>query len=96
MASRAGVQLGPEQMHAIARALGEPKRFAIFEQIAATPALSCSSLDVQDVLSPATISHHLKELQDAGLVTAERDGRCMRLSVQRDVWNAYVAKLSRL
>ena len=90
------VQLSPEQTQAIARALGEPRRFAILQQIARQPVLPCSALCEHESISAATISHHLKELQDSGLVEGERDGRTMRLSLRRDVWDAYLRELGSL
>ena len=83
-------------MQAIARVIGAPRRFAILQQIAKEPALPCSALGEHACVSAATISHHLKELQEAGLVEGERDGRTMRLSFRRDVWEAYLRQLSTL
>lgn len=88
--------LTPENIQAIARALADPRRFAILHQIAANETLLCSRLDAQECISPATISHHLRELQEAGLVDARRDGRSMCLSLRRDVWNAYLRHLQQL
>ena len=96
MPSRRKVQLSPEQMQAIARVLGEPRRFAILQQIASEPALPCSALGEHACVSAATISHHLKELQEAGLVEGERDGRSIRLTFRRDVWEAYLRELASL
>ena len=86
-------KLTDEQTASIARALADPRRFAIFEQIARAGQLPCSALDVHEAISPATISHHLKELAEAGLIEAEREGRTMRLSVKRKAWKAYVKRL---
>lgn len=36
-------------------------------------------------LSRSTISHHFKELQNAGLITCERDGQIYRCKVNKDV-----------
>ena len=83
-------------MQAIARALADPRRFAILQQIASKDCTACGSLAEQKVLSPATISHHLKELADAGLIDVQREGRCASLSLHRDVWNAYLAQLAKL
>jgi ArsR family transcriptional regulator len=91
-----GVVLSEEQFHAIGRALADPRRFAILRQVAATDGLACSKLDEQEVISPATISHHLKELNEAGLVEVEREGRCANLSLRRTVWQAYLDRLSSL
>lgn len=88
--------LTDEQFHAISRALADPRRFAIFAQIAAQASINCSGLDAHHDISPATISHHLKELSEAGLITAERAGRVMRLAVSRSIWNAYRRRLAAL
>ena len=88
--------LTDEQFHAITRALADPRRFAMFEQVAAQKSLTCSDLDAHQDISPATISHHLKELTEAGLITAEREGRTMRLSLHRATWNAYCKRLAAL
>jgi ArsR family transcriptional regulator, arsenate/arsenite/antimonite-responsive transcriptional repressor len=88
--------LTSDDVAAISRALAEPRRFAMLQQIARESVLLCSALDVQDCISPPTISHHLKELQNAGLITAEREGRATRLALRRDVWDAYLRHLTAL
>jgi ArsR family transcriptional regulator len=90
------VKLTPEQLTLIARALAEPRRFAILQQIATQAVLPCTALPERHAISPATLSHHIKELQEAGLITAEREGRGMNLSLRRDVWEAYLRALSTL
>ena len=84
------------QFHAIGRALADPRRFAILQQIAADDGMTCSDLNAHNVISPATISHHLKELNEAGLVRMEREGRFARLFLMRDAWKAYLQRLSAL
>ncbi len=96
MASTRPIRLTAEQTAAIARALADPRRFAIFEQIARCDSLACSALVEHEAISPATISHHLKELAEAGLIESVREGRSMRLSVSRSVWNAYLKRLGDL
>jgi len=88
--------LSDDQMQAIARAVADPRRFAILQQISRQDATACGSLEEQKVLSPATISHHIKELADAGLIDVQREGRCASLTLQRDIWNAYLAQLAKL
>jgi ArsR family transcriptional regulator len=39
-------------------------------------------------LSRSTISHHFKELQNAGLITCEREGRTYRCKVNEQVVNS--------
>lgn len=90
-------RLTQEQTERISRAVADPRRFAMLQQIAAAKACTqCSALDAHQELSPATISHHLKELQEAGLVDVAREGRTAQLTLRRDVWDAYVAHLSHL
>ena len=88
--------LTPDEFQAIARALADPRRFAILQQIAASDHLMCGKLDAQASISPATISHHLRELQEAGLIDGRRDGRQMCLKLRRATWNAYLRQLQQL
>ena len=88
--------LSQDQLQAISRSLADPRRFAILQQIASTENLLCSSLDAQALISPATISHHIRELQEAGLIDAQRQGRSICLSIRRSIWNAYLRHLQQL
>ncbi|HTH53883.1 MAG TPA: helix-turn-helix domain-containing protein [Edaphobacter sp.] len=90
--------LSDEQFLAISKAVADPRRFAILQQVAAFQAgpLACSNLQEHNVISPATISHHIKELAEAGLIQVEREGRCGNLILQRGVWDAYLRRLSSL
>jgi ArsR family transcriptional regulator, arsenate/arsenite/antimonite-responsive transcriptional repressor len=89
-------ELSDEQFHAIARVLADPRRFAILQQIAAADCVACSALHEQEIISPATISHHLKELTEAGLVEMKREGRGANLFFCRPVFSAYLKRLSSL
>ena len=85
------------QFRAIARAVADPRRFAMLRQIAVCDlGITCSALDVHEEISPATVSHHLKELQEAGLVEVQREGRLMRMQLRREVWEQYLGQLGRL
>jgi ArsR family transcriptional regulator, arsenate/arsenite/antimonite-responsive transcriptional repressor len=81
----------------ISKALADPKRFEMLQRIAASKdAPTCSCVRDWLGLAPATVSHHLKELESAGLVNVERDGKYARISLRRDVWDAYLNRLSSL
>ncbi|HUB08640.1 MAG TPA: metalloregulator ArsR/SmtB family transcription factor [Myxococcales bacterium] len=69
----------------ILRALGDSRRFRMVQELAAAGELSCSQLGARFELSQPTISHHLKILVDAGLVTARQSGQRHFLSVNPDV-----------
>ncbi len=89
--------LDDERFRAISRALADPRRFAILQQVAALPdGLGCGALQEHAEISLATISHHLKELTEAGLLAVEREGRCANLTLRRPVWKAYLKRLSHL
>ena len=89
-------ELTSEQIMAIGRALAEPRRFAILQQIARQSTFACGALAEHSCLSPATISHHLKELAEVGLIEGEREGRTVRFRLQRAVWDAYLRALGSL
>jgi ArsR family transcriptional regulator len=90
----ASVTLSDPQFRAIGRALADPHRFAILQQVAAADGMACSQLGVHADLSPATVSHHMKELSEAGLVEIKREGREAYLALRRPVLDAYLDRLA--
>ena len=80
--------------HKIAKALADPRRFEIFETIAAGEEMCCGSISDCFPVSQATVSHHLKELADAGLIEARSEGQFKYFSARRDVLASYVDELT--
>jgi ArsR family transcriptional regulator, arsenate/arsenite/antimonite-responsive transcriptional repressor len=59
----------------ISKALGDSTRLGIFESIAAGQRVSCAEIISSRVITPATVSHHLKILTEAGLILCQREGQ---------------------
>lgn len=85
------------QFALIAKALSDPNRLVILQRIgAANGQLACGEVRESMDIAPATLSHHMKELEHAGLIRIERDGRFAKLHLQRDVWQRYLKRLEEL
>ncbi len=91
------LQLNDRQFALINKALADPKRFEMLQKIAGSKdAPTCSCVCNWTGLAPATVSHHLKELDNAGLICIKRDGKFAHLTLRRDVWKAYLKRLADL
>jgi len=91
------LKLHAREFALISKAIAEPKRFEMLQKIAASrEAPTCSCVRDWLGLAPATVSHHLRALEIAGLVNVERNGKFARISLRRDVLDAYVKRLSSL
>jgi ArsR family transcriptional regulator, arsenate/arsenite/antimonite-responsive transcriptional repressor len=61
----------------ISKALADGTRLKIFEAISSREGMICGDLVKLRGVTPATVSHHLKILVDAGLVECRRKGQCV-------------------
>lgn len=82
---------------AMLKALADPKRFELLERVAkASCALRCSEVLPALSISPATLSHHIKELETAGLIHIRRQGKFAFLSLRPGALDALIASLELL
>jgi ArsR family transcriptional regulator, arsenate/arsenite/antimonite-responsive transcriptional repressor len=85
-----------KQFQRISKALADPRRYELLSRIAKTGEVACSEVRGELPITAATLSHHLRELANAGLIEIRRQGQFAHLSLRRKIWREYVSKLSKL
>lgn len=75
-----------EQLARFAKAMGHPARIAILKFLASQE--SCFFGDIHEVLpiAKATVSQHLSELKDAGLIQGEIQPPKVKYCISRENW----------
>lgn len=75
------------------KAIAHPTRFRMVQEIAAAGEISCGQLGDLFHLAQPTISHHLKLLDDAGVIVVRREAQHGMLSVDRKVLEGLLGAL---
>ncbi len=89
------IKLDLKKVEKISKALGDPCRLKMMEMIKKQKsACQCTSIVDNLDLAQSTISHHIKQLVDADLIIAEKDGRNFNYKINKDVLAAYVKFLN--
>jgi ArsR family transcriptional regulator len=84
-----------QAMATMFKALADPVRLRLFSNIASAPDGEACVCDIQDVgVSQPTVSHHLKKLREAGLLTSERRGTWVYYRVEVDALAAMAGLLT--
>jgi ArsR family transcriptional regulator len=97
MSAAKRVELSEEQVHLIAKALADPRRLEVLRQIGRCNEPSrCVEIKECHEVSAATLSHHMKELETAGLVRVMRDGKFASYTLRRDVLKGYMDQLAKI
>ena len=73
-------------MAARAKALGHPARLAIIEYILDHHTCICNDLVHELPLSQSTITQHLRELKQVGLIKGEIDGPKVNYCIDEKIW----------
>lgn len=84
------------QMEKISKALGDETRLRIFEAISNREWMNCGEIVALRGVTPATVSHHLKILSDAGLIESRREGQFVCSSAIPETIAAYTRALTRI
>jgi len=85
-----------ERIERISKALADQTRLRIFEAISSRSDMTCGELVSLHRVTPATISHHLKILMDAGLIECRKDGQYVHSRVVPETIAEYSAALARI
>lgn len=79
-----------------AKALAHPARIAILSILAKKATCQCGDIVAELPLSQSTVSQHLKELKDAGLIKGEIDGAKVCYCIDDKEWKDAKIRINQL
>ena len=85
-----------EQLARFAKAMGHPARITILEYLASLDCCYFGDIHNELPIAKATVSQHLKELKEAGLIQGEIETPKVKYCINRENWDkaqAYFAEL---
>jgi len=74
------------QLATFAKALGHPARIAILQYLVRQQSCICGDIVNELPLSQATVSQHLKELKNCGIIKGEISGVKTCYCIDEEVW----------
>lgn len=77
------------ELAAFAKALGHPARVAIIEYLSTQASCVCGSIVDAIPLAQATVSQHLKELKNAGLIQGNIEGNSICYCLNPEKWKKF-------
>jgi ArsR family transcriptional regulator len=83
----------PEQTELanLAKAMGHPARIAILQELLSKSSCQCGELVLSIGLAQPTVSQHLKELKQAGLIKGSVEGTRICYCIDVENWNRHKA-----
>ena len=90
------MRMDHSQIEKISKALADQTRLKVFEAISARGQMYCGEIVSLRGVTPATISHHLKVLQEAGLIECQREGQFVYSRSRPEKIEEYTDSLARM
>jgi len=84
------------QIEKISKALADATRLRIFEAISGTRHMNCGEIVSLRGVTPATVSHHLKILSEAGLIVCRREGQFVYSEAVPETIESYTRALMKI
>src|SRR5437879_3311977 len=84
------------EIEKISKALADRTRLRIFEAISAADHMNCGEIVSLRGVTPATVSHHLKILSEAGLIACRREGQFVYSESVPETIAAYTRALAKI
>lgn len=75
------------ELAVLTKALGHPARIAILQFLIKTESCVCGDIVDELPLSQSTVSQHLKELKNSGLIKGDIDGPSVCYCIDEKSWN---------
>jgi DNA-binding transcriptional ArsR family regulator len=84
------------EIEKISKALADETRLRIYEAISASKQMNCGEIVSMRGVTPATVSHHLKILSEAGLIACRRKGQFVYSQAVPETIAAYARALAKI
>lgn len=84
------------EIEKISKALADETRLRIFEAISASGHMNCGEIVSLRGVTPATVSHHLKILSEAGLIACRREGQFVYSAAVPETIASYSKALTKI
>jgi ArsR family transcriptional regulator len=84
------------QVEKISKALADRTRLRIFEAVSAKDQMNCGEIVSMRGVTPATVSHHLKILSEAGLIVCRRKGQFVYSEAIPETVEGYTRALTKI
>ena len=84
------------EVEKISKAFADETRLRIFEAVSATDHMNCGEIVSMRGVTPATVSHHLRILSEAGLIACRREGQFVYSRAVPETVAAYTRALTKI